>query len=355
MASRHKTLITALVGTVALILAPITVAGASPGGGGTGITATPASTVNFDGGATSAQFVRSASGIINETNRVNLLGGSQNPWSTFDVWLQFRPLTGPSGLGLPVANPACDQSTIIPSFTWWNNNESLGGSATSGYFIDRNVYNVCVYYAYPFVLTVLANGSSSGVSYNGQSVTYSGSETNGSQPVTNDPVTLTLWGEHGCTGSSWTVQATTNLTGTYSYFAGNAGVGTYSIQASTKYAVSPCLNLTELPNYAMTLLVNGITSDTVTSGSSIEYSGTLTYNGVGLPNSQVSVNLYGSVNGGCAGNIVGSFSNVATTDGSGNYVWGPNSDTVAGNVGTWYLMATSAGATSNCVTVTVTS
>ena len=39
-----------------------------------------------------ATFVRSASGIINETNRVNLdPAGAQNPWTNADVYLQFRP------------------------------------------------------------------------------------------------------------------------------------------------------------------------------------------------------------------------------------------------------------------------
>ena len=66
------------------------------GPGGTGITATPAANKTWAGHT--ATFVRSASGIINETNRVNLdPAGPQNPWTSADVYLQFRPPTGPNG------------------------------------------------------------------------------------------------------------------------------------------------------------------------------------------------------------------------------------------------------------------
>ena len=72
----------AAVATMALV--------GSASAGATGITATPAATKTWAGHT--AKFVRSASGIINETNRVNLdPAGAQNPWTSADVYLQFRP------------------------------------------------------------------------------------------------------------------------------------------------------------------------------------------------------------------------------------------------------------------------
>ena len=54
--------------------------------------AMPARNITFDGGNCTAKFVRSASGIINETNRT--CEGDQNPWVEADVTIQFRPLDG---------------------------------------------------------------------------------------------------------------------------------------------------------------------------------------------------------------------------------------------------------------------
>ena len=84
--------ILAMVLAVALAVLVAAPAMAAPA---TGITATHAATVTWEETYT-AHFVRSASGIINETNRVNS-AGAQNPWTSADVWLQFRPLTGPAG------------------------------------------------------------------------------------------------------------------------------------------------------------------------------------------------------------------------------------------------------------------
>ena len=96
------------------------VAGSALAGGGTGITATPAATTQWAGHQ--AKFVRAASGIINETNRVNLdPAGPQNPWTSADVYLQFRPLTGPNGTGSPTPNPACDPNGLVTApFTFVN-------------------------------------------------------------------------------------------------------------------------------------------------------------------------------------------------------------------------------------------
>jgi hypothetical protein len=125
----------------------------------TGITATPAATEPFDGGNCTATFVRSASGIINETNRV--CAGSQNPWTSADVWLQFRPLTGPDGNGSPTPNPTCDPNGLVTSFTWSNSEASIGGTPTEGYFIESNSYNVCVYLVNPVVASGTVDSASS--------------------------------------------------------------------------------------------------------------------------------------------------------------------------------------------------
>ena len=132
----------------------------------TGITATPAATESFDGGNCTATFVRSASGIINETNRV--CAGSQNPWTSADVWLQFRPLTGPDGTGSPIPNPTCNPTGLVTtSFTFSNSEASIGGTTTQGYFIGSNPYNVCVYLVNPMV----ASGTVDSASASGTTVT----------------------------------------------------------------------------------------------------------------------------------------------------------------------------------------
>jgi len=136
--------------------------GSAFAGGGTGITATPAHTATFDGGNCTATFVRSASGIINETNRACQSG--QNPWTDANVWLQFRPQTGPTGPGSsPIPNPNCDPNgLVLAPFTFVNHEGSIGGTPSSGYFINpppptnsdpinSYPYNVCVYLVNPQV------------------------------------------------------------------------------------------------------------------------------------------------------------------------------------------------------------
>ena len=113
-------------------------------------------------GTYSAKFVRAASGIINETNRVNS-AGAQNGWTSADVWLQFRPLTGPNGTGTPTPNPNCDPVGLVTSFTWSNDDPNIGGTPTTGYFIGTNPYNVCVYLVNP----VVASGTIESAALNG--------------------------------------------------------------------------------------------------------------------------------------------------------------------------------------------
>src|SRR3954462_15996528 len=100
-------------------------------GNGTGITAVSASTKSF-AGTYSATFVRSASGLVNETNRVTS-AGAQNPWTSSDVWLQFRPLGG-------VPNLTCDSNGLVTAPFSYHGGTDL--PALGGYFTDGVDYNV---------------------------------------------------------------------------------------------------------------------------------------------------------------------------------------------------------------------
>src|SRR4051794_15077287 len=114
-------------------------------GNGTGITAVPAATRHF-AVTYSATFVRSASGIVNETNRTNS-PDAQNLWTSSDVWLQFRPTSNPFGGVVP--NPTCDPNGLVtPQFTYHGYTDKL---ALGGYFIPNVDYNVCVYLVNPVV------------------------------------------------------------------------------------------------------------------------------------------------------------------------------------------------------------
>jgi hypothetical protein len=157
-----------ILGLAVSALAIMAVASSASAGGGTGITATPAASKTFSG-TYSATFVRAASGIINETNRINT-GGAQNDWTKADVWLQFRPLTGPSGTGTPTPNPSCDPAGLVTSFTWSNDanaDPKIAGTSTSGYFIGTNPYNVCVYLVNP----VVASGTIDSAAIDGTTAT----------------------------------------------------------------------------------------------------------------------------------------------------------------------------------------
>jgi hypothetical protein len=92
------------------------------------VIAVPAGTATFDNGACTAKFVRSASGIIQETGRTCNFGPFSN------VRLQFRPLSGP-------ANPSCDPvGLLVEPFVFVNNEASI-----SRWFVAGQPYNVCVY------------------------------------------------------------------------------------------------------------------------------------------------------------------------------------------------------------------
>ena len=92
--------------------------------------AVPARTITFENGTCTAKFVRSASGIVNETNRT--CEGDQNPWVDADVRLQFRPLDGKP-------NPTCDPEGLVTTFVWTNTDAALVQ------YFGTQQYNVCVY------------------------------------------------------------------------------------------------------------------------------------------------------------------------------------------------------------------
>jgi hypothetical protein len=100
-------------------------------------TAVPAGTASFDSGNCTATFVRSASGIVNETNR------TCPGFGVTGIWLQFRPLVG-------TPNPACDaQGLIVPPFVWSNSETSIAP------WFGPAQYNVCVY-LFPLTGTILS-------------------------------------------------------------------------------------------------------------------------------------------------------------------------------------------------------
>ena len=246
-------------------------------GNSSNVTATPASTQTFDGDNTQAQFVRAASGIINETNRVGLHGTTQNPWSPYDVSVQFRPLTGPGGTGSPTPNPACEGPTVVAPFTFVNNSNAdaaISGTATNGYFIRSNPYNVCVYYGHPFLLTLRVDALTSLTTTVGHQITYSGGFTNGSVGVNGQPVTLDVFTGTGCntantlyTGIS---AGSTDSSGSYSFLAGPSPLGTYSVIA---HSTSPLGTVTS--NCTDITVQGQVASGTVDSSSEAGISASL--------------------------------------------------------------------------------
>jgi hypothetical protein len=99
--------------------------------------AVPARMVEFEGGSCTARFVRSASGIVNETSRE--CDGAQNPFVAEDVKIQFRPLDGKP-------NPECDPEGLVTTFMYTNTDPAL-----AQYFPEGTQYNACVYLEDPTV------------------------------------------------------------------------------------------------------------------------------------------------------------------------------------------------------------
>lgn len=132
----------------AVLAGAIVASGALAGVASAKSTTVPAQTVTFQSGDCTATFVRSASGIVNETNRDCPGLGSQNPWVGADVYLQFRPVDG-------TPNPACDPDGLVTDYNqdWTNHDPALVD------YFGANHYNVCVYLVNPQVAsgTIEAN------------------------------------------------------------------------------------------------------------------------------------------------------------------------------------------------------
>jgi hypothetical protein len=139
----------ALVAGAAATLASTGVAAA---GNGTGITAVPAGSGTW--GNCSGTFVRSASGIVNETNRVCGTGDSEDI-ATYGapVYVQFRPQGG-------TPNAACDPAGLIRVIVYPGSSDQ---STLGKWFIPTTTYNACFYYVNP----QLASGTVDSASQSG--------------------------------------------------------------------------------------------------------------------------------------------------------------------------------------------
>jgi hypothetical protein len=123
------------------------VAGASFLTGAAGAAAVPAQTLDFGPGypGCSAQFVKSNSGIINETNRTASCGDIGG-WVSSNLKVQFRPVNG-------TPNPTCDSAGLIfaiGSYTFTNPPYS---AALVSLFGSGVQYNVCFYPVNPVAAT----------------------------------------------------------------------------------------------------------------------------------------------------------------------------------------------------------
>lgn len=359
MRSRLVTRFLVGLGAAALTVAPSAfLAAPASAGGGTGITATPAATKVFGGGGWSAQFVRSASGIINETNRVGLGSNPQNGWSTLDVWLQFRPLTGPLGTGNPTPNPACDANTVTAPFAWSNAEASIGGTPSTGYFIGSNSYNVCVYYTHTYAtdLSVAPNPVIQGHDVVFTSHLLVNGVANATPPATISVIAYDT--DSTCTTPAGYGPFSTTQNGTdYTTIPLNASAapGTYYYQAKAEFGTptvtrwSACTPLVIIAHaYTLTLLADGQSSlDQVNVGDHVIYTGTAMDGAYAVLSASVSFNVWDGT--GCSG--APKYTGIAgpATDGSGNYTFdgGPSPS------GIYSVESYTANATSNCVNIDV--
>jgi hypothetical protein len=138
-----------LVLLAALAALAAIVAGSALAGNSAGVSATPNQTVKMTSWTCTANFNRSASGIVNETNRQDASGCTGIPGGSSTL-VQFRPTTAPDGHSAPQADPTCPATASgMPLFDgtmqYVNPDPVLAGSATSGYFLPGVTYNVCIY------------------------------------------------------------------------------------------------------------------------------------------------------------------------------------------------------------------
>ena len=340
------------VATMAALVTAVT----ALGGGGTGITATPSSTKTFNE-TYSAKFVRAASGIINETSRINS-AGPQNGWSSLDVWLQFRPLTGPLGSGSPTPNPACEGPTVTAPFTYVNDQPSLTGTPATGYFIGSNPYNVCVYFVHTYAtdLSVAPNPV-----IQGHDVVFTSHLLVDGSPSATPPATIQIHAygtDSTCTteagyGPFSTTQNGVNYTTVP--LTASAAPGNYYYKAEATFATptvtrwSACTKLTIAPHdYQLTLQADGQSVNSLQDvGHHTIYTGTATDGPYAVPSAAVSFNVWNGT--GCVGSPLYSGIGGPTTDGLGNYTFDGGPDPA----GVYSVESYTADATSNCVNVIV--
>ncbi|HET6910807.1 MAG TPA: hypothetical protein VFH54_15865 [Mycobacteriales bacterium] len=116
-------------------------AGVAYAGHGTGITAVPSGSGSW--GDCTGTFVRSASGIVNETSRVCGVADSDD-LTTFGapVYVQFRPQNG-------TPDSACDPDGLIQLVVYPGNTDG----SLSKWFLAGTTYNACFYYVNPQLVT----------------------------------------------------------------------------------------------------------------------------------------------------------------------------------------------------------
>ena len=321
----------------------------------TGITATPAATKTF-GGTYSATFVRSASDIINETNRVNS-AGAQNGWTSLDVYLQFRPRSNPTGGVVP--NPTCDPNGLVTAmFPYTNSDSNIAGTPTSGYFLPHVTYNVCVYYVHTYAtdLSVSPNPVIQGHDVVFTSHLLVDGVASATPPAT---ISVVAYGtDSTCTtpagyGPFSTTQSGTNYTTTA--LNASAAPGTYYYKAMATFGSptvtrwSACTPLVIIPHaYALTLQADGQSSlDQVSIGYPVIYTGSAMDGPYAVSGTSVFFNVWAGA--GCAGSVLYPAIPGPTTDGSGNYTFngGPSP------AGVYSVESYTTNATSNCVTIDV--
>jgi hypothetical protein len=337
----------------ALTVAPTTILiSPASAGGGTGIDATSPSTQSF--GDCTAQFVRSASDIINETNR-NCTDG-YNDFSTLDVWLQFRPQTNPTGGVVP--NRACSEPTVVPMFPYSNTVPAISGNVSSGYFIDGVTYNVCVYYVHSYATNLSVSPNPV---IQGHDVVFTSQLLVDGVASATPPATISVYAygtDSTCTspagyGPFPTTQSGTNYT--TAPLNASATPGTYYYEAKAEFGNpmvtrwSACTPLVISPHsYTLTLQADGQSSlDQVGIGQHVIYTGTAMDGTYAVSSTSVLFNVWAGT--GCSGGMLYPGVSGATTDGSGNYTFdgGPSP------AGVYSVESYTASATSNCVTIDV--
>ena len=146
------------------------------------------------------------------------------------------------------------------AFTYINDQLSLNGDTTSGYFLPGVTYNVCVYFVNPAALTLTGNGTptSTTITTTG-TVVYAGKYSNA---LPNATVGLKVFHGSDCvTGQDFYTDpsyTTTDASGNYSKESGTPpGAGLYSARTNVGSKLSNCINIAVNEVRALAELANG--------------------------------------------------------------------------------------------------